>query len=176
MKRVALVEKWSQPELQAFHLHSPPRPASHPKGDDLLIAEVVERVGGSVASAHEMGAANAKAEEQPPPHPTAAPTSAGNDGQEDKKPESPAQTVGLVELFRFADGLDCTLMAVGTVGAIVHGCSLPIFLRFFADLVNSFGSNAGDPSTMAREVAKVSSPCLTLFCYLSDKEISFLDN
>ncbi|XP_042381563.1 ABC transporter B family member 1-like isoform X2 [Zingiber officinale] len=156
MKRVALVEKWSQPELQAFHLPSPPRPPSHPKGGDLLVAEVVERVGGgdSLASVYEMGVANAKTEEQPPPQLTAASPSAGNDGQEDKKPESPAQTVGFVELFRFADGLDCALMAVGTVGAIVHGCSLPIFLRFFADLVNSFGSNTGDPSTMANEVAK----------------------
>lgn len=46
-------------------------------------------------------------------------------------------------------------MAIGSVGALVHGCSLPVFLRFFADLVNSFGSNADDPDTMVREVVKV---------------------
>ncbi|VAI75199.1 unnamed protein product [Triticum turgidum subsp. durum] len=45
-------------------------------------------------------------------------------------------------------------MAVGTLGALVHGCSLPVFLRFFADLVDSFGSHADDPDTMVRLVVK----------------------
>lgn len=64
-------------------------------------------------------------------------------------------SVGFGELFRFADGLDYVLMGIGTVGAVVHGCSLPIFLRFFADLVNSFGSNANDVDKMTQEVVKV---------------------
>ncbi|KAF7818652.1 ABC transporter B family member 1 [Senna tora] len=69
------------------------------------------------------------------------------------KPES-VPAAGFGELFRFADGLDYILMAIGTVGAIVHGCSLPLFLRFFADLVNSFGSNANDVEKMTQEVVK----------------------
>lgn len=68
-----------------------------------------------------------------------------------------APSVGFGELFRFADGLDYILMTVGTLGAIVHGCSLPLFLRFFADLVNSFGSNANDLDKMTQEVVKVTS-------------------
>ncbi|XP_078427601.1 ATP binding cassette subfamily B1 [Wolffia australiana] len=60
------------------------------------------------------------------------------------------------ELFRFADALDYTLMSMGTLGAVVHGCSLPIFLRFFADLVNSFGSNADNPQLMVHQVTKYS--------------------
>ncbi|KAL5072382.1 hypothetical protein RYX36_011366 [Vicia faba] len=63
-------------------------------------------------------------------------------------------SVGFGELFRFADGLDYILMTVGTLGAILHGCSLPVFLRFFADLVNSFGSNADDLDKMTQEVVK----------------------
>ncbi|PWA71186.1 sulfonylurea receptor, P-loop containing nucleoside triphosphate hydrolase [Artemisia annua] len=63
-------------------------------------------------------------------------------------------SVGFMELFRFADRLDYVLMGVGTIGAFVHGCSLPIFLRFFADLVNSFGSNANDVDKMSHEVLK----------------------
>ncbi|XP_004497537.1 ABC transporter B family member 1 [Cicer arietinum] len=63
-------------------------------------------------------------------------------------------SVGFGELFRFADGLDYILMTIGTLGAIVHGCSLPLFLRFFADLVNSFGSNANDLDKMTQEVVK----------------------
>ncbi|KAJ4979290.1 hypothetical protein NE237_010070 [Protea cynaroides] len=73
---------------------------------------------------------------------------------EGEKPVSPPSSVGFKELFRFADRLDYVLMAIGTVGAIVHGCSLPLFLRFFADLVNSFGSNANNIDKMTQEVVK----------------------
>ncbi|KAH0886963.1 hypothetical protein HID58_063059 [Brassica napus] len=71
---------------------------------------------------------------------------------EPKKPE--IRGVAFKELFRFADGLDYALMAIGSVGAFVHGCSLPLFLRFFADLVNSFGSNANNVDKMMQEVLK----------------------
>ncbi|KAL6507886.1 Multidrug resistance protein 1 [Orobanche gracilis] len=64
------------------------------------------------------------------------------------------EPVGFIELFRFADGLDYLLMTIGTVGAIVHGSSLPLFLRFFADLVNSLGSNADNVDKMTQEVLK----------------------
>jgi len=74
-------------------------------------------------------------------------------GSKEKVKSAPA--VGFGELFRFADGLDYILMTIGTVGAIVHGCSLPLFLRFFADLVNSFGSNANNLDKMTQEVVKV---------------------
>lgn len=74
---------------------------------------------------------------------------AGNGG------EKAVPAVGFSELFRFADKLDYVLMAIGSIGAIVHGSSLPIFLRFFADLVNSFGSNANDLDKMMQEVLKV---------------------
>ncbi|CAI9273278.1 unnamed protein product [Lactuca saligna] len=82
--------------------------------------------------------------------------SSKNDGDKEKKKEKSVSdpTVGFGELFRFADGLDYVLMGIGTVGAFVHGCSLPIFLRFFADLVNSFGSNANNIDKMSQEVLK----------------------
>ncbi|XP_027363826.1 ABC transporter B family member 1 [Abrus precatorius] len=78
--------------------------------------------------------------------------SSGGSGSGEKGVSVPS--VGFIELFRFADGLDYILMAIGTVGAIVHGCSLPLFLRFFADLVNSFGSNANNLDKMTQEVVK----------------------
>ncbi|CAL5419876.1 unnamed protein product [Camellia sinensis] len=71
-----------------------------------------------------------------------------------EKPGSSPPSSGFGELFRFADGLDYVLMTIGTVGAIVHGSSLPLFLRFFADLVNSFGSNANNMDKMTQEVIK----------------------
>ncbi|KAJ0262183.1 ABC transporter B family member 1 [Hirschfeldia incana] len=72
--------------------------------------------------------------------------------EEPKKAEIPG--VAFKELFRFADGLDYVLMIIGSLGAFVHGCSLPLFLRFFADLVNSFGSNANNVDKMMQEVLK----------------------
>lgn len=77
----------------------------------------------------------------------------GGGGEEEKlAPQSP--TMGFSELFRFTDGLNCILMAIGTAGAIVHGCSHLVFLHFFADHVNSFGSNSNDPDTMVHQVVK----------------------
>ncbi|OVA06958.1 ABC transporter [Macleaya cordata] len=73
----------------------------------------------------------------------------------DEKPSTDSTPpVGFKELFRFSDKLDYVLMAIGTLGAIVHGCSLPLFLRFFADLVNSFGSNTNNIDKMMDEVLK----------------------
>ncbi|RRT48112.1 hypothetical protein B296_00017370 [Ensete ventricosum] len=204
IKGRVVVEEWSRPELQAFHLHSPPHPSSADQDvpqEELLVIEVAERgsggVAGPVAAASggamspfttvsssaapglEMEATNGniKVEEPPVPPPSAAaaaaPAAAGSGSQEDKKPAPPSPTVGFGELFRFADGLDCVLMSVGTAGAIVHGCSLPIFLRFFANLVNSFGSNTGDPDTMVREVVKVLPPSLP-FPILGDLAVRLL--
>ncbi|GJN04300.1 hypothetical protein PR202_ga21839 [Eleusine coracana subsp. coracana] len=73
---------------------------------------------------------------------------------EKTKKIAPHPPAALRDLFRFADGLDCVLMCIGTLGALVHGCSLPVFLRFFADLVDSFGSHAEEPETMVRLVVK----------------------
>ncbi|KAJ0027161.1 hypothetical protein Pint_35702 [Pistacia integerrima] len=76
------------------------------------------------------------------------------DGGGNGEKPSDVSGVGFGELFRFADGLDYVLMGIGSLGAFVHGCSLPLFLRFFADLVNSFGSNANDMDKMVQEVLK----------------------
>ncbi|XP_077220029.1 ATP binding cassette subfamily B1 [Tasmannia lanceolata] len=75
-------------------------------------------------------------------------------GNRDEKPNSNLPSTPFSSLFRFADRLDYLLMAVGSIGAFVHGCSLPVFLRFFADLVNSFGSNANNLDKMTQEVLK----------------------
>jgi len=85
----------------------------------------------------------------------AAPAATMNGGSISGEKAESVPSVGFGELFRFADGLDYVLMGIGTVGAVVHGCSLPLFLRFFADLVNSFGSNANDVDKMTQEVVKV---------------------
>ncbi|KAJ0958481.1 putative ABC-type xenobiotic transporter [Helianthus annuus] len=83
-------------------------------------------------------------------------TNMETEGENSKNAEKDKEeiSVGFKELFRFADSLDYVLMGIGSVGAFVHGCSLPIFLRFFADLVNSFGSNANNIDKMSHEVLR----------------------
>ncbi|KAI4341947.1 hypothetical protein MLD38_026615 [Melastoma candidum] len=90
-----------------------------------------------------------------PPADSSSTTSSSSSASKDapRKDDGPPP-VNFRELFRFADGLDYVLMAIGSVGALVHGCSLPLFLRFFANLVNSFGSNANDMDKMMQEVIK----------------------
>jgi len=159
-------DEWARPELEAFHL---PSPAHQPPGflagqqpeaaeQPTLPAPAGRR--SSDTSTTPAGGAAAPPPSPPPPlapfeteqPPNARPaSSAGAGANDNKKPTPPA---ALRDLFRFADGLDCALMLVGTLGALVHGCSLPVFLRFFADLVDSFGSHADDPDTMVRLVVK----------------------
>nr|AAR00316.1 PGP1 [Zea mays] len=159
-------DEWARPELEAFHL---PSPAHQPPGFLAGQPEAAEQptlpapAGRSSSSSNTPttsaggGAAPPPPSSPPPPPasleteqpPNARPASAG--ANDSKKPTPPA---ALRDLFRFADGLDCALMLIGTLGALVHGCSLPVFLRFFADLVDSFGSHADDPDTMVRLVVK----------------------
>uniref|UniRef100_A0A0E0LY19 Uncharacterized protein n=1 Tax=Oryza punctata TaxID=4537 RepID=A0A0E0LY19_ORYPU len=122
----------ADPELEAFHLPS----ADQPPHSHLLHHHSPPRPDAAAA--------------QPPPPPQiqTQPT------RPELPPPKPLPPAPLRQLFSFADGLDYLLMTLGTLGALVHGCSLPVFLRFFADLVDSFGSHAAHPDTMLRLVVK----------------------
>ncbi|KAJ6803456.1 PGP1 isoform X1 [Iris pallida] len=124
-----------QPEMSGFHLTNPLDPSS---SEDLLVIELTKDEPSTTTTTID---AHQQQQDQTP--------AAGNE-----KPSPAEPAVGFGELFRFADPLDVVLMSVGTVGAVIHGCSLPVFLRFFADLVDSFGSNADNPDIMCREVVK----------------------
>ncbi|XP_073011896.1 ABC transporter B family member 1 [Typha latifolia] len=148
-------EDWTRPELQTFHLHSPPHSAANQEEEHHHDHDHHEQ--SPVIGVVERGLVTTSASSLPPSPPRTLEMESSNgkvESEEDEKPGPAAPAVSLCELFRFADGLDCILMSIGTVGAIIHGCSLPVFLRFFADLVNSFGSNADDPDVMVREVVK----------------------
>lgn len=87
------------------------------------------------------------------------------EGSNGKKNQKKAETpVRFLELFRFADGLDYVLMGVGTMGALGHGVSLPLFYRVLANLLNSFGGNANNVDKMSSGVAKVNT--IYIFLYL----------
>lgn len=64
------------------------------------------------------------------------------------------QTLPFYQLFSFADKYDYFLMGLGSLGAIVHGSSMPIFFLLFGQMVNGFGKNQSDLHTMTHEVSK----------------------
>ncbi|KAG5243323.1 ABC transporter family member [Salix suchowensis] len=134
---IKTTEQWKWSEMQGLELVSepPPDPSLTPfPSQPHQLQRVVER--------REMESTEPKKD-----------GTSSNGGGNGEKPDDVA-VVGFGELFRFADGLDYVLMGIGSIGAFVHGCSLPIFLRFFADLVNSFGSNANNMDKMMQEVLK----------------------
>ena len=84
------------------------------------------------------------------------------DSTEPTKPMPPPpekkkeQSLPFFKLFSFADKFDYMLMSLGTIGAIIHGSSMPFFFLLFGQMVNGFGKNQSDLTTMTHEVSKVS--------------------
>ncbi|KAF3965905.1 hypothetical protein CMV_009956 [Castanea mollissima] len=64
------------------------------------------------------------------------------------------QSLPFYQLFSFADKYDWMLMIAGSLGAIIHGSSMPFFFLLFGEMVNGFGKNQSDLKTMTEEVAK----------------------
>ncbi|KAK9741149.1 hypothetical protein RND81_03G085300 [Saponaria officinalis] len=64
------------------------------------------------------------------------------------------QTLPFYQLFTFADKYDYILMGFGSLGAIIHGSSMPVFFLLFGQMVNGFGQNQTDLHTMVHEVSK----------------------
>uniref|UniRef100_A0A1D1ZDP4 ABC transporter B family member 19 n=1 Tax=Anthurium amnicola TaxID=1678845 RepID=A0A1D1ZDP4_9ARAE len=75
----------------------------------------------------------------------------GAAAEAEKKKE---QSLPFYKLFSFADRLDWLLMAAGSLGAVIHGSSMPVFFLLFGDLVNGFGKNQNDLRKMTEEVSK----------------------
>lgn len=83
-----------------------------------------------------------------------------SDGEKKEKGTQQERKVPLLKLFSFADLYDCVLMGVGSVGACIHGASVPIFFVFFGKIINVIGLAYLFPKEASHEVAKV---CLSLF-------------
>lgn len=139
-EEIKTIEQWKWSEMQGLELVS-----SDPPPDPLKPTERDRDPEDPKAQNGEMEATGDSKKEN---------GGASSSSTAGEKPEA-VTAVAFGELFRFADGLDYVLMGIGSVGALVHGCSLPLFLRFFADLVNSFGSYANDVDKMMQEVLKV---------------------
>ncbi|XP_021905166.1 ABC transporter B family member 19 [Carica papaya] len=64
------------------------------------------------------------------------------------------QRLPFFQLFSFADKYDWFLMVFGSLGAMVHGSSMPVFFLLFGEMVNGFGKNQSDLHKMTHEVSK----------------------
>ncbi|KAL5715157.1 ABC-type xenobiotic transporter [Ranunculus cassubicifolius] len=84
-----------------------------------------------------------------------------NNGGDDKAKVT--QRVSFFKLFAFADTLDYFLMAIGSIGACIHGASVPVFFIFFGKLINTIGLGYLFPTLVSHKVAKYSLD----FVYLS---------
>lgn len=65
------------------------------------------------------------------------------------------QKVSFLKLFAFADGYDYLLMLVGSLGACVHGASVPIFFIFFGKMINIIGLAYLFPKEASHQVGMV---------------------
>ncbi|KAJ4915495.1 ABC transporter B family member 10 [Raphanus sativus] len=81
----------------------------------------------------------------------------------EKKKEKKRPSVSVFKLFSFADSYDCVLMTLGSIGACIHGASVPVFFIFFGKLINIIGLAYLFPQEASHKVAKYSLD----FVYLS---------
>lgn len=72
-----------------------------------------------------------------------------------KKDDEKTETIPFHRLFSFADSVDILLMALGGLGAVGNGMSLPLMTVLFGQLIDSFGQNQNDKNVV-HEVSKVS--------------------
>ncbi|CAI0471007.1 unnamed protein product [Linum tenue] len=86
-----------------------------------------------------------------------------NNNDDNNKTSYNYKKVSFLKLFSFADFYDYVLMGIGSVGAIVHGASVPVFFIFFGKLINIIGLAYLFPKEASHRVAKYSLD----FLYLS---------
>ena len=59
--------------------------------------------------------------------------------------ESPPAAVPFFRLFAYANPFDWFLMIIASIAAAAHGAALPIYLYFFGQIINMFGSANSEP-------------------------------
>ena len=59
------------------------------------------------------------------------------------------------KLLSYADGLDWVLMALGTLGCVVHGMAQPVGYLLLGKALNAYGNNINDTKAMVHALYKV---------------------
>uniref|UniRef100_A0A8D0GSX1 ATP-binding cassette sub-family B member 5 n=1 Tax=Sphenodon punctatus TaxID=8508 RepID=A0A8D0GSX1_SPHPU len=71
--------------------------------------------------------------------------------EKEKKSEKP-ETLGLITIFRYADGLDITLMLLGTIAAAVNGICLPLLSLIFGEMSDIFVTDCPSLENLCKEI------------------------
>lgn len=77
---------------------------------------------------------------------------------EDTKSASNSQDVSFYELLSYADAMDWTMMALGTLGSAVHGLAQPVGYLLLGKALDAFGNNIHDTKAMVKALEKVNPP------------------
>ena len=77
------------------------------------------------------------------------------EASKEEKVQNVAITLSFHKLMSYADSLDWTLMALGTLGSVVHGMAQPIGYLLLGKALNAFGDNINDTSAMVTALYKV---------------------
>lgn len=76
--------------------------------------------------------------------------------QDDEKKEmGNNQPLPFLKLLSYADALDWALMALGTLGSIVHGMAQPVGYLLLGKALDAFGNNVNDDHAMVKALYKV---------------------
>ncbi|XP_049409120.1 ABC transporter B family member 19-like [Solanum stenotomum] len=74
---------------------------------------------------------------------------------DDATKKATSETLPFHKLLSEADALDWTLMALGTLGSIVHGLAQPVGYYLLGKALDAFGNNIDDTAAMVRALKKV---------------------
>lgn len=66
-----------------------------------------------------------------------------------------AEGVAFRQLLSYADGLDWTLMALGTLGSTIHGLAQPVGYMLLGKALDAFGENINNDEAMVKALKKV---------------------
>ncbi|GJZ69811.1 ABC transporter B family member 19-like protein [Tanacetum coccineum] len=65
------------------------------------------------------------------------------------------QPLPFTKLLSYADALDCTLMALASLGSIIHGLAQPLGYLLLGKAIDAFGTNIHDDKAMVKALYKV---------------------
>lgn len=74
---------------------------------------------------------------------------------EKKQVNTAIGTLPFHKLLSYADALDWILMALGTLGSVVHGMALPLGYLLLGKALNAYGDNIKQPDVMVHALYKV---------------------
>eukprot|EP00257_Ricinus_communis_P014882 XP_015572665.2 ABC transporter B family member 14 [Ricinus communis] len=79
----------------------------------------------------------------------------GEEEKEKEKMKMVNEVLPFHKLLSYADGVDWALMALGTLGSVVHGLAQPIGYLLLGKALDAFGNNIADTHAMVKALDKV---------------------